>query len=75
MLFRRLKEENIVKGTKHHSQKCNLLNNQKLYQPRTCPLRYLIVILFCFRQRGLWRKLLQGDLYMLTAVLYRRYVV
>ena len=50
--FRRLKhavsqikrEKKVEKSTTHHSQQCNLLNNQQLYQPRTCPLNLSALI-------------------------------
>ena len=39
MQFRTLKEKRIEKSTTYHSQQGNLLNNQQLYQPRTCLLK------------------------------------
>ena len=37
MWFRSLKVKKLKTSTTHHSQQCNLLNNQQLYQPQTCP--------------------------------------
>ena len=33
-----IKREIIEKSSTHRSQQCNPLNDQQLYQPRTCPL-------------------------------------
>ena len=42
------REKKIEKSTTHYSQQFNLLNNQQLYKPRTCPF-ISVLISMCFK--------------------------